>query len=34
MDKVPYSEEQLTEEAENRGMTLVYSEDSLFYEPR
>jgi hypothetical protein len=31
MDKVPFSEEQLTEEAENLGMTLVYSEDETPY---
>jgi hypothetical protein len=31
MDKVPFSEEQLTKKAENSGLTLVYSEDGTLY---
>jgi hypothetical protein len=31
MDRVPFSEEQLSKEAENREMTLVYSEDGASY---
>jgi hypothetical protein len=31
MDKVPFSEEKLAKETENRGMTLVYSDDGTPY---